>query len=122
VDSVARYQGGPVCELLERRRFLDGDPVIVLGEPFQPMDHNNNTDFIELYSPYLWHNPSEQSWNLYDWDSDPNATSQPWTGKSDGNDSNSLADDITGGTSLATVHRTYSQIPPLTARASLAAA
>src|SRR5437870_3543452 len=61
-----------LCEPLEQRVLLDGDPVIVLTEPVSLTVWNEVTS--GTMPGYLWTNPLEKAWNLeegqWDWNTD----------------------------------------------------
>lgn len=73
------------CEPLECRVLLDGDPVIVLTEPFSLDTWPTVTR--ETVDPWLWKNPEELHWDLDDWDENP----PPWN--NDDEDENGYPDD-----------------------------
>jgi hypothetical protein len=55
VPAARKY----LCESLERRVMLAGDPVIVLVEPTQQYFDITTIDDLE---PYLWRSPEEVNW------------------------------------------------------------
>lgn len=55
------------CEPLEQRTLLDGDPVIVMTEPFDLTTWPETVNETTIH-PWLWKNPLEYEWDLSDGD------------------------------------------------------
>lgn len=85
-----------IAEQLERRRLLDGNPVIVIAEPFYAgaTGHNRPGD-ATLINDYLWNNPNAAPFDVPFQDSAP--TVNPWSsGGGDGAPGTGGGDDYYG--------------------------